>query len=136
MVVLYHYTCDHGRAALGGQAEVLPIWALLARSMRTDQIPPVANFSWFTDLASPQRKALGLTSNILKCDRTMHRYRVVPEAEKRCAWWMDVRDRVDEEIRRNLESVAGVKPGHWWVATMPVAVFYDPVRADVEQVVS
>lgn len=119
---LWHYTCDHGHEQIerAAPAHVVPAAAL---SPQIHHGPSI--LAWFTDLDSPIRDALGLTSQILSCDRTAHRYRVtdgysiVPWVEVRRLWlWAD-----------ELESAPGAMPRHWFVASVPVPVVYDPVLA-------
>jgi hypothetical protein len=78
----------------------------------------LAEVSWFTDMAHPDRIGLGLTSAVQSCDRTAFRYRVtdpgllLPWAVAchllpRAAWRLTVGDH---------------SPGRWWVAWEPVPV--------------
>lgn len=113
----YHYTCDHRHRLIG--STIVPGDTL----GRYDDSPHI--YAWFTDLSRPNRDALGLTSTILTCDRTAHRYRVT-----------DTRDLIHwTHVRRNhpwaaeLESAPGARPMHWWVARHPVPVAYDPIGA-------
>lgn len=117
--VLWHYTCDHGRAGIDAtEGFVVP-----AR-YQTDKVAGgPGEYAWFTDLATPARDALGLTSQILHCDRTAHRYRVtdatdvVPWTEVRRQWlWAE-----------ELESAPGARPRHWFVATVAVPADYAPI---------
>lgn len=116
---MWHYTCDHGRAALGVRGWVVPahLWA-----PRTDPYP-TGQWAWFTDLATPNRDALGLTMNLTKCDRTAYRYRVTDEAH--VVPWMHVRRHVPGALRDDLESAPGARPRHWWVSVEPVPVVLD-----------
>lgn len=128
MTTLFHFTCDHGHAQLGPEATIVPIVTLLKGKISSRQeIPWTGQYSWFTDLDHPDRNGLGLTSHTLRCDRTAHRYRVVNGAEGDCQWWMDIRDRLDPQMRDQLEQAPGAKPGHWWVSAFPIPVVYDPV---------
>jgi hypothetical protein len=118
-VTLYHYTCDHGHTMLGtGQAVLIP------GSKQTDkQMPWTAQFVWLTDLDRPVRDALGLTSKILACDRTVHRYRVTnPEQVVR---WVTV---ARGYPRGEIEAEPDARPMHWWVSRNPVAAVYDPLK--------
>jgi hypothetical protein len=117
-VNLWHYTCDHGHAAI--EDVVVP-----ACWQRPDLDGTPGTYAWFTDLAEPIRDALGLTSNMLDCDRTAHRYRVldaspiVPWVRVRRSWpsWVDL-----------LESAPGARPMHWFVSPGPVDVEYAPIE--------
>lgn len=113
MTVLYHFTCDDG-----------------ARGVRRDRclrpnpntqpgLPPVV---WLTDLDVPDRAALGLTSNVLGCDRTRWRVTVDCDAEP----WPVFARGLSFASRRGLEFAAGALPMHWWVTRGPVPV----VRVD------
>jgi hypothetical protein len=113
---LYHYTCDHGHDQIDDLV-VPATW----QTDRASGTPGV--YAWFTDLADPMRDALGLTSHMLACDRTAHRYRVldsvgvVPWVTVRRMWaWAE-----------ELESAPGARPRHWFVADGPVRVEYDPI---------
>lgn len=127
MVELYHYTCEHGRAGLGEEGTLLPL--AQRESLRAGGMPPViqevAQFIWLTDLDFPFRAALGLTSRLLRCDRTRYRYRVrsgdaVP--------WMRAREDCTPAMVEALETAYGVMPVHWWIATTPVRVLYTPIE--------
>ncbi len=116
---LYHYTCDHGREGLGdtGHVRVNPesIWG----------------YAWFTDLEVPYREGLGLTSGILTCDRTAHRFRVTcaddirPWVEVRREW---LKQPLGWGVLLYLESCDAM-PMHWWVSTTEVPVEYDPIES-------
>lgn len=112
----YHYTCDHGHRLIGGT--VVPGDTL----GRYDHDGPHI-YAWFTDLARPIRDALGLTSHVLTCDRTTHRYRVTDARD--LIHWTHVRG--DHPWAAELESAPGARPMHWWVARHPVPVVLDEV---------
>lgn len=126
-MTLYHYTCAHGRAALGKSGTVLPIreWnRRAARRVRPDR-RAITEISWFTDLDGPGAEALGLTRHASTCDRTAFRYRVRDEDAGLvvpwvgCAWrqgWMLLLERAD-----------GALPRHWFVSPVGVRVTLDPV---------
>lgn len=123
MSPLYHYTCDHGHAALGPQATLRPAIEMIGPFR---DAPWTAQFVWLTDLDRPHRLGLGLTSEILNCDRTSHRYRVVDD--ELCTSWVRYAERLDPSTRAQIEDVDGAMPKHWWVSPYPVPVVYDPVR--------
>lgn len=127
---LYHYCCEHSAEKIGtssGLLVVVPLRMLLRDSeTRTELLPGVGRYVWFTDLAKPVRSALGLTSTLLDCDRTQHRYRVVDSSSIRP--WVTVRRDEAKELRALLEGAPGVRPRHWFVSSAPVAVKYDPIR--------
>jgi len=109
---LWHYTCDHHRRQLG--------WNGALR-------PGLDGFVWMTDLDHPDAYGLGLTSMILRCDRTAHRYRVKVTDTARP--WVEVRREINPVRVEALESAPGVLLRHWWVATTLVPVVYDPIGA-------
>lgn len=115
-LILYHYTCSHGNLAISRDGMVRPLVSILNNSALT--VPTSAHFAWFTDLDVPHREALGLTSNILNCDRTEHRFRVTDRSGM--ARWIDIR-RLRPDLW-HLEDAPGAMPQHWWVATEPVPV--------------
>lgn len=106
---LYHYTCSH---ALPG---------ILRDGFLRPNINPLLDdldLVWLTDLDTPDRAALGLTSNILSCDRTEHRVEVDVEA----IHWPRFARRFPAEQRRPLEFAPGAMPMHWYVSETPVPV--------------
>jgi hypothetical protein len=116
---IYHYTCEHGRQALGERGAVRPLadWNPRAATLLGNRIH-MAMLSWFTDLDVAVPHALGLTRGTIECDRTAHRYRVIDDglivpwlaSPWRRGWLLD------------LERVKGAMPRHWYVATVPVRV--------------
>lgn len=126
MTTLYHFTCDHGRAALGGRGDALPL--RMHSQGRVDLLPVehrwMADLVWFTDLGTPTRTALGLTSHTLPCDRLAYRYRALDTA--RVERWLDVCAAVAPRADYvNLHRSPGVLPGTWWVAWEAVSVELD-----------
>jgi hypothetical protein len=108
---LFHYTCDHGHQGIGeGPAGILL---------------PNDGLVWLTDLESPVREALGLTSHTLSCDRTQYRYRATA-ALAHVRPWTEARRQVRREVREALEAAPGAMPMHWWVSAWPVLVTYAP----------
>lgn len=125
---LYHFTCDHGRLGLGDGGMLLPPKRLIR------QLPVVPSWQrrmfdliWMTDLERPNRDGLGLTSYSLGCDRTQYRYRVTQTVA--VDRWFDVRRDFPAKYRDELEWNTGALPAHWFVASMPVPVVFDPVNA-------
>lgn len=108
---LWHYTCSHYQSVMGWNAALRP---------------GLDGYVWLTDLDNPNVAGLGLTSQILDCDRTEHRYRVVDDRTARP--WTEERLRIPRAFVEALESVPGVLPRHWWVARTLVPVTYDPIR--------
>lgn len=114
MTTLYHYTCDHAVAGIIRDEHVRPL-----SDMASHAVPPWGYFAWFTDLAEPNREGLGLTSAILTCDRTVHRFEVTDATE--VERWVNVRR--FHPWAAILESAPGAMPAHWWLSTEPVPVF-------------
>ena len=69
-------------------------------------------FLWLTDLDVPFRDALGLTSNILDCDRTEFQLRLSDPSHAKP--WTEVRR--DYPELWNLERAYGAQPMHWYVS--------------------
>jgi hypothetical protein len=115
---LWHYTCDHGRAAIGTAGLLKP-----AQELTTRQLPWPAGFVWLTDLATPNAHALGLTRYLVACDRTAHRYRVTDEQS--ATPWLAIRRQVPAAWRDELEGAPGAMLRHWYVSSQHVAVVLD-----------
>jgi hypothetical protein len=122
MTELYHYTCEHGHAALGAAGEVMPTAMHTPAAVKRvdDAWRALLGISWFTDLDYPYRAALGLTSKTGICDRTVYRYRVLDAAG--VAPWLGSAWRAQWPELRALELQEGSMPRHWYIATVPVAV--------------
>lgn len=108
--VLYHYTCSHGMTGIRRARKVLPnpVHTLAG-----------AHVAWLTDLAEPDRAGLGLTSQMLTCDRLAYRVTVRPYGAVHWPIWAR-EHRVDREYRNVLESFGW--PMHWWISEQPLAV--------------
>lgn len=112
--VLYHYTCtEHGEAGIRKRREVLP------------RMQPMLGYPllWLTDLDTPDRWALGLTSSTPCCDRTEVRVSVASHGNNGgttvVPWWFYARNMVDRYVRDLYEDTG--LPLHWWVSLEPVA---------------
>jgi hypothetical protein len=117
-VTLYHYTCRHSLAKLTAAADVFGTMVL-------EPMSP-GGLLWLTDLETPYREALGLTSMILNCDRTEYRLEVMdPSTVQR---WVDVRRQYPG--LRELELAPGVMPMHWYVSTSPERARLSPRLVD------
>lgn len=119
---LFHFTCDHGRQQIGDTGTLLP-----ASKLTDKQAPWPARYVWLTDMARPDRNALGLTSHTLNCDRIEHRYRVTDPTG--VVPWHRVARLLSREQRDLLEAEPGARPMHWFVALRGIPVVYDPVPA-------
>lgn len=119
---LWHYTCDHGRAAIGDIGRLVP-----ARSLQPDGAPDywTAHLVWLTDLAIPDRNALGLTMHLVTCDRMAYRYRVTDTVDV-VPWWL-LRRELPGPMTAEIETAHGSTPMHWWVSTRPVPAVFAPV---------
>lgn len=120
---LYHFTCDHARRRLGDGGMLLPAWDQVPPGARRDALPPSASFVWLTDLDVPIPGVLGLTSDLLDCDRTAHRYRVVASSGP-VVPWTAARKRLDPVFLDQLEQPPAMLR-HWFVSTLPVRVVLD-----------
>jgi hypothetical protein len=89
----------------------------------TRDLPPWGVFAWFTDMPTPNRDALGLTSTILDCDRTAYRFRA--ELGGDLMRWTSVR-RGYPGWAYELENAYGARPMHWYVSRDPVPVIEAP----------
>ena len=105
MTLLYHYTCAHRVNQIRTSGVLRPNGVVFC-------------LVWLTDMELPDRLALGLTSQILRCDRTEYRVTVDTDAAR----WVDYARNVPLEARRALEFAPGALPMHWWVSTEPVPV--------------
>jgi hypothetical protein len=103
MTALYHYTCSHRLPGILKAGLVKP--------------NPVTGWAWFTDLDVPVRDALGLTSDMLGCDRTEHRLTVLDGGP---VPYVSIRRQLPRLMREGLESSPGALLMHWWVSPQPV----------------
>src|SRR5918999_1030958 len=110
MTTIWHYTCDHSAAGIRRDGLVKP----------HHQVVLGGALSWWTDLDRGHRFAIGLTSQILRCDRMAHRFEVKDPA-RLVHWPVFARaERIPRDVRDDLED--GRLPAHWWVASEPVEV--------------
>ena len=108
---LYHYTCDDGATGIARDGMLLPFpHPLLPEPL-----------VWLTDLDTPIPDALGLTSLLVTCDRTAHRFTVRTGT---AIWWPRYARRVDPAIRRMFDLTPGAMPTHWWVSTTALRLEY------------
>lgn len=70
---------------------------------------------WLTDLSEPLPDQVGLSSEILSCNRLEHRITVQSKAVNS---WSDLRSKVANDVLRDLEAHA--EPNHWFVARRPL----------------
>lgn len=108
----FHYTCDHGHAAISDEGFTKPFPQVVLGGIE---------LTWFTDLDAPDRKGLGLTSVTLNCDRTAYRFEA--DITLGIRWWPHfARDFGLASRRRHLELADGALPMHWYVSEAPVPV--------------
>lgn len=106
---LFHYTCSHSRAKILLDGVLKPN----ERSYR--------QLLWLTDQPVPDPLGLGLTSFMLRCDRTAWRVSVDTEIAER---WVDYahRTRVEMAVRLGLDHNPGAAPLTWWVSEVDIPV--------------
>lgn len=108
---MWHYTCDHSADGIRRDGTVKP-----------HPQPALAGvpLSWWTDLERGHRFEVGLTSQILGCDRMRHRFEI-KDPSALTPWSIAARLlKVPREVRDDLED--GRLPAHWWVAFTDVEV--------------
>lgn len=118
--MLWHFTCHHTRRTLGDTGLLIPANDL------TDRLPGwfwPGRYVWLTDLPNPARDTVGLSSDLIHCDRMAYRYQVTDEAN--VVPWALERHR-HEATAYLIEETPGARPVHWYVATEPVPVVYQP----------
>ena len=109
----YHYTCDHGRRSIGDSGNLKP--------HGIGDMPVVV---WMTDLADPDVIGLGLTSEILSCERWTYRYRVTDE--RPVVPYAEIQHSIHPRAQLALHHL-GSLPQHWFVSFRPLSAIYDPI---------
>lgn len=106
---LYHFTCgDHGWLGITRDQQIRPY--------RHPFMKHLGPLLWLTDLAEPSSpEDIGLTSTMLSCDRTEHRFTVTTRAAMP---WTSVRDHVQADVIEALETFG--YPERWWVVRRPL----------------
>jgi hypothetical protein len=124
MGALYHFTCSHAAPHIDRARALVPqvSWRhldslLLERGEPMTGLWRAPAVVWLTDMRSPDRDALGLTSRTLKCDRTEFRYTVETDAAEP---WLAFARRYDASPEY-LARLPG-KPGRWFVMAGRVPV--------------
>ncbi len=111
-LVLYHYTCPHGRRGIELDGGLLrPNRRALVRAV------------WATDLAAPDVTGLGLTRQLITCDRTAYRY--VVEQPNPFVHYPRARLGMPASWRDAIEELPGALLMHWWVCFSPVHAALD-----------
>lgn len=109
---LFHYTCSHSMPGIRHD-----------RALRPNPHPCLrghAGLVWLTDLETPVRTGLGLTSTLITCDRTEYRVEVGPVPE--AIWWPQFARTLPQNVRNMFEAAPGALPMHWWVAETHIAI--------------
>jgi hypothetical protein len=116
-MILFHYTCEHAATPIRLEGQLVP----------QPQVWLPDRLLWLTDLDRPWREELGLTSRIITCDRTAHRFTVDVPAAAVLPWAVYARRRrISQRVREGLET--GALPMHWWVSLGPLPI--RPARAE------
>lgn len=123
---LFHYCCGHSARGIDLARMVLPGLDWSAYDMRcAEWCEPASGLAdapavvWLTDMAEPDRDALGLTSHMLSCDRTEFRYTV--RAAGALAWLDFAREHgANPEWLSILHE--GRAPERWFVSIEPCRV--------------
>lgn len=112
---LWHFTCGHGRRALGKRGLLV---APLPHPMLAHRL------IWLTTEAAPDRERTGLTMRFQRCDRMAYRYRVLQP--QRCTPWLgsEYRAGASANVIEDLESFGD--PEHWWVTAVPTLAVLAP----------
>lgn len=119
-MILYHYTCVHSANCIRAEGEL--------HGNEHPWMPDAGPIVWLTDMEVPHREGLGLTSRLLRCDRTAHRF--VVDTDRAEHWPVAARRPELAVARCSLEEAAGVMPMHWWVVLggAPVPVLVEAVN--------
>lgn len=133
---LWHYTCSHGRAELGGTGMLHPAKDLLVTNIldsQDDATKLIASYGWFTSLGNIDKHSagkVGLNKISLKCERWEFRYRVSSRAAASLVPWTIERLTWPEHIATALENDSpDADPASWYMSRNPTLVFYDPIPA-------
>lgn len=119
---LFHYTCLHAAPLIDADGYLRP-WpdAEARRHPGLAGWPLPVGLVWLTDLDTPLRDALGLTTETIGCDRTRFRFTVIDLTH--CQPWTAYARDLPRHARLRLETVApGLLPAHWWVSLSVVPV--------------
>jgi hypothetical protein len=119
---LYHYTCSCSVEGIrrDGYLRPYPHPLIERHPVPGEWSASTTRLVWLTDLEVAWREALGLTSKILKCDRTEHRFQAADEST--AVPWTQFRRQVHAAVRSALEEAEGALPAHWFVSTVRVPV--------------
>ena len=116
--MMYHYTCEHGHAGLGDGGWTLPNWNPIIG----------AHLTWFTDMDTPDRDTLGLTSEtgLLSCDRLTYRYKTVhPTGDGDIYPWLNSSEQAQTSPHTQADMQRFGDPARWFIARRQVEVALD-----------
>lgn len=120
---LWHFTCEHGHAALGERAVARPLLAIV----RHGAVPWTGHWVWFTSLPEPSAVEAGLTQDSRSCNRMATRYRLDETDPSDVLPWTYFRAFLPDLFARLDHD--GARPDTWWVSPRGVAVLHDPIPA-------
>lgn len=101
---LWHFTCEHAAIRILNDATLRPQRGGLSLGI------------WLTDLPVPPRRALGLTSHTLRCDRMEYRFEVPDPVD--VVPWLVLEPAMPAAIRE-LSETPGAMPAHWFLTAFP-----------------
>lgn len=128
---LYHYTCEHHAQNLARTGRLVAGWDLAALSTQIAlTVNPLTNLTskliWMTDLPDVTQETahmVGLTMELVKCDRTEYRFRVLQSPGITPFDMLKVPPFMQNALR---ELRKGVACNHIFVGTRPVQVVHQP----------
>ena len=115
---LWHFTCEHGRRALGKRG-------LLIAPVRHPLLG--VKVIWLTTEAQPDRERTGLTMAYTRCDRMAYRYRVLQP--DRCTPWLGSIFRAVAPLAALVDLESFGDPENWWVSAVPTLASLSLTRA-------
>ncbi|MEN8233757.1 MAG: hypothetical protein ABFR89_02400 [Actinomycetota bacterium] len=109
--MFYHFTAERRALQIDGWLRRFPQQLLFAEPL-----------IWVTDLADPQREAVGLTSHRIPYDRMATRFTLEPWSEGLVKRWLGsaLQQSTPAHVLEMLHE--GAAPEHWFIVDRPVAV--------------
>lgn len=123
----WHYTCAHGRQGIGTLGVLRSPGVLKPEARRpglSEDERLMLALIWVTDLPVPDIEGLGLTKQILSCERWTHRYRITNH--RPIMPFADMQYRFSLDAQMDLLT-GDAKPEHWFVSWKPLPAVYDPL---------
>jgi hypothetical protein len=129
---LFHFTCAHGRSAIGVRGWLVPQWSVIAERLAggealgipdvdLDTVRSLASVIWLTSESWPLARAIGLDKKAhgATCDRMAYRYVVRGVSIEQCEPWVGSarRDALDPLLIAGFE--ANREPECWWITQCP-----------------